>query len=309
MHSAAEHHDKRSDQVLVRYKARAERCLAQALSRLPDAAPPLREAMVYSALQGGKRLRAQLVYALADAGHCSLAALDPVVVAVELVHAYSLVHDDLPAMDDDALRRGQPSCHIKYGEALAILVGDALQSLAFAVLADTRHTYLEAPPYAPACALQLIRQLSAAIGAAGMVAGQVLDMQSQGQAADNQCLTQMHGLKTGALWSAAIEMAATVMALSPTLCQILRAYGEHLGLAFQIRDDILDVEGEVMLMGKHCGADTARQKVTYTAQYGLQGAKTACDQQLQLAKNCLKRLGWQSEVLQAITDTVGRRRT
>jgi geranylgeranyl diphosphate synthase type II len=246
---------------------------------LPVATAPaerLKAAMRYSVQNGGKRVRATLVYASAEAiGCCSKDscpnhdALDVAACAVELIHAYSLIHDDLPAMDDDALRRGLPTCHIAYDEATAILAGDALQTLAFEMLAGA--------PLPAETRLALITTLSQASGHAGMVGGQVLDMEGENRSATSMLglkdLEQIHRHKTGALICASVRMGALIAKADPTQLQKLENYALAIGLAFQVVDDILDIEGSTEALGKTSGADQALHKSTYPALLGLSGAK------------------------------------
>ena len=209
----------------------------------------LYDAMRYSVMNGGKRVRPLLVYAACEALDGDLERADGAACAVELIHAYSLVHDDLPAMDDDDLRRGQPTTHKAFDEASAILAGDALQSLAFGVLADRRRN-----PQQAETRLQMIELLSQAAGPAGMVGGQAIDLGSVGLQLDQQALEIMHRHKTGALIEASVALGA-------------------IGLAFQVQDDILDVESDTATLGKTQGKDEANEKPTYPALLGLDAAK------------------------------------
>jgi geranylgeranyl diphosphate synthase type II len=266
----------------------------QALERcLPPATAPaerLKSAMRYSVQNGGKRVRATLVYAGAEAiGCCSeencpnRAALDVAACAVELIHAYSLIHDDLPAMDDDGLRRGLPTCHIAYDEATAILAGDALQTLAFEILS------LSSLP--AEIRLALITTLSAAAGHAGMVGGQVLDMEGEDRSASPltlQELEQIHRHKTGALICASVKMGALIAKASEAQLIKLEKYALATGLAFQVIDDILDVEGSTEALGKTSGADQMLNKSTYPALLGLKGAKQKAAELHQEALNALE---------------------
>lgn len=233
-----------------------------------DAQPErLAQAMRYSLFNGGKRIRAALVYAAANTVGLPRHDCDLAACAVELVHAYSLVHDDLPAMDDDELRRGQATCHIQFDEATAILCGDALQSLAFSVLGQLTET--------PAAnALRMTHILADAIGFAGMAGGQMLDLMAETTPVDLSLLEQIHRRKTGALISASIELGALASGVSDGAhLQALQHYAAAIGLAFQVQDDILDVEGSTSKLGKVQGADQARHKSTYCSLLGLDGAK------------------------------------
>lgn len=231
--------------------------------RLP-AASRLEAAMRHGVLGGGKRLRPVLVYATGRAMGAQADQLDAPAAAVELIHAYSLVHDDLPAMDDDDLRRGQPTVHKAFDEATAILAGDALQTLAFEVLSYVEHPRLAA----------LLRTLAAASGRDGMVAGQALDLAAVGDHPDATSLATMHRHKTGALIRAAVRLGALVaVAEDDPRLAALEDYAAAIGLAFQIQDDILDVTGDTVTLGKISGADAARDKPTYPALLGLDGAR------------------------------------
>lgn len=231
--------------------------------RLP-AASRLEAAMRHGVLGGGKRLRPVLVYATGRAMGAQADQLDAPAAAVELIHAYSLVHDDLPAMDDDDLRRGQPTVHKAFDEATAILAGDALQTLAFEVLSYIEHPRLAA----------LLRTLAAASGRDGMVAGQALDLAAVGDHPDATSLATMHRHKTGALIRAAVRLGALVaVAEDDPRLAALEDYAAAIGLAFQIQDDILDVTGDTVTLGKISGADAARDKPTYPALLGLDGAR------------------------------------
>jgi len=256
------------DSQLAAYHSRIERVLAQCLT-LPDCGTPqLREAMRYSVLGGGKRLRPVLVYLTGESLGAPLERLDAAATAVELVHVYSLVHDDLPAMDDDDLRRGRPTCHRAFDEATAILAGDALQALAFDVLAR------ESGGLAAATRLEMLRILARAAGTGGMAGGQAIDLASVGRTLGAAEVENMHRRKTGALIEASVLMgAAAACAGSETQSEALKRYGTDIGLAFQIQDDILDVEGDAALLGKSTGADAARCKPTYPSTAGLAASR------------------------------------
>lgn len=228
----------------------------------------LHQAMRYSVLGGGKRMRPALVYATGQALGIPFDNLDGIACSIELIHAYSLIHDDLPAMDDDDLRRGKPSCHRAYGEATAILAGDAIQALAFYILA--RDATIAADP---AVRLQMVETLALASGSRGMAGGQAIDLASVGGCLDIAQLEDMHIHKTGALIRASVMMAAASRAdVGARTLEKLDHFAKCIGLAFQIRDDILDVEGETATLGKTKGADMARDKSTYPALLGLEQA-------------------------------------
>lgn len=238
---------------------------------VPAQAPAgLGEAMRYAVLDGGKRLRPLLVCASAEAvwGHPAPDAqaepLHRAACAVELIHAYSLVHDDMPCMDNDVLRRGKPTVHVQYGEAQALLAGDALQALAFELLLDISP---------PALALALARQLAVASGHLGMAGGQAIDLAGVGQRLSQHALEDMHRRKTGALLLASVTMGATVAGASDGTLAALRRYGQALGLAFQVIDDVLDVVADSATLGKTAGKDAAADKPTFVSLMGLDGAR------------------------------------
>jgi geranylgeranyl diphosphate synthase, type II len=247
-------------------RARVDARLAGLFDERGATVPRLNAAMRHGVLVGGKRLRPVLVYAAGRALGAADDALDAPAMAIELVHAYSLVHDDLPAMDDDDLRRGQPTVHRAYDEATAILAGDALQALAFEVLARAGHPRLPA----------MIRTLAEAAGRDGMVAGQALDLAAVGGHPDVAALATMHGHKTGALIRAAVRLGGLAAAAEQDPClAALDDYARAIGLAFQIHDDVLDVTGDTATLGKASGADAARDKPTYPALLGLAGARAS----------------------------------
>jgi geranylgeranyl diphosphate synthase type II len=231
------------------------------------------EASAYSLTRGGKRVRPALVYASALAVDESIReapSLDYLACAAEMIHAYSLVHDDLPAMDDDDLRRGQPTCHIAFDEATAVLVGDGLQARAFELLTD-------APGVSPAARLDLVRLLTAAAGARGMVGGQAIDIAAVDTAIDVSQLETMHALKTGALIRASVGMGAIVAGASEQQLEALDDYADAIGLAFQICDDLLDATGDSATLGKQAGADAANNKPTYVSLLGVEGARARAE--------------------------------
>ena len=250
------------------YQQRIEGVLAHALEIGGAATPRLLEAMRYSTLAGGKRVRPILVYATGEALGASLEVLDAAAAAVELIHVYSLVHDDLPAMDNDDLRRGRPTCHRAFDEATAILVGDALQARAFEVLAN-------GPASIPASArIEMLRVLADAIGTRGMAGGQAIDLEAVKQLLGKPELERMHRQKTGALIQASVLLGA-ISAGSQDIPEraALAEFGAEIGLAFQIQDDILDVEGTTTALGKRAGADADRIKPTYPSVLGLRESR------------------------------------
>lgn len=227
------------------------------------------EAMRYSLFAGGKRVRPILTIAAAEALGAKTSDLLPLAGSLELIHTYSLIHDDLPAMDDDDCRRGRPTCHKVYGEAIAILAGDGLLNLAFEVLSDPRRT--KAVPANRL--LSIIREISAASGVHGMVGGQVVDMESEGKDIDFPTLEYIHTHKTGALIRASVRVGALYAKASEKRLKALTRYGESVGLAFQIADDILDVTGKQDEIGKAVGSDLKKGKKTFPGFYGLEGSR------------------------------------
>jgi farnesyl diphosphate synthase len=272
---------------LRRFQERVERALAARLPAATEAPARLHEAMRYVTLGGGKRVRAGLVYAAGHAVGAPLDALDAPACAVELIHAYSLVHDDLPCMDDDDLRRGKPTCHKAYDEATALLAGDALQSLAFDLLARDA-----APGVGPAQRLKMIGLLAHAAGSHGMAGGQAIDLASGGRTLALAQLEDMHLRKTGALIRAAVLLGAHAREdLVAEKLAALENYSHAIGLAFQITDDILDVEGQAETLGKNPGMDRARGKSTYPQVLGLAEAKARAQVLLSQALESLAPLG------------------
>ena len=246
----------------------------------------LHAAMRYATLGSGKRIRPMLVYAAGKALGVPQKQLDGPASAVELIHAYSLVHDDLPAMDDDELRRGRPACHIAFDEASAILAGDALQALAFRLLCSDEQMNVTAE-----IRLKMIENLALASGSRGMVGGQAIDLAAVGQKLDLAQLENMHIHKTGALIRASVRMA-TMMATEtePNIIKSMDHYAKCIGLAFQVRDDILDVEGNTETLGKTQGSDQAREKPTYPALLGLHEACLMAEELCQEATASLEKL-------------------
>ncbi|HET6905490.1 MAG TPA: farnesyl diphosphate synthase, partial [Rhodanobacteraceae bacterium] len=232
-------------------------------------------------------LRPLLVYAAGGALAASLDVLDIPACAVELIHAYSLVHDDLPSMDDDELRRGRPTCHIAFGEATAILAGDALQALAFEILASQTAQTIGA-----VLRLEMLRTLGAACGAHGMAGGQAIDLAAVGQKLDLPALENMHAHKTGALIRASVRLGALSAGCSdPVTLDALERYGHAVGLAFQVRDDILDVEGETHALGKTAGKDAASAKPTFPSVIGMDASRAHLRELVDQALSALEPLG------------------
>jgi farnesyl diphosphate synthase len=252
---------------------------------VPEDTPAgLGDAMRYAVLDGGKRLRPLLVLAACDAVGGDTAAAMRAAVAVELIHAYSLVHDDMPCMDDDALRRGKPTVHVKYGEAQAMLAGDAMQALAFEVLT---------PDDGMPAALQarLVSLLARAAGHDGMAGGQAIDLASVGKVLDESALRDMHRRKTGALLQASVVMGAACGTTTPTAWEALKDYGAAIGLAFQVVDDILDVTQASETLGKTAGKDLENNKPTYVTVLGMEAARRHADELREQAHAALQRSG------------------
>jgi len=282
---------------------RVEQQLDLALHTFLDGAhniePRLQQAMRYSLFNGGKRIRPALVYLSAELCGGGAEQADPAAAAIEAIHSYSLVHDDLPAMDDDELRRGKPTCHIAFDEATAILAGDALQCFAFELL-SAEHPLLSA-----ATRLQLVWILSRASGGAGMVAGQAFDLCHVGQPLTLEQLQAMHAHKTGALITAALELGACAAGCQDAATlERLRRYGDLIGLAFQIKDDLLDIEGDTATLGKPQGSDLAQHKPTYPALLGLEGARARLAQLHADAQETLAPFGARAQMLQALADYI-----
>ncbi|HFC7652687.1 TPA: polyprenyl synthetase family protein [Neisseria meningitidis] len=251
-----------------RAQAQTELLLERFLPSENEIPHTLHEAMRYAVLDGGKRLRPMLVLAASELGEAVHEAVEQAMAAIEMIHAYSLVHDDMPAMDNDSLRRGKPTCHIKYGEATALLVGDALQTQAFDVL--SRPTELPA-----ARQLAMLSVLAKAGGSRGMAGGQAIDLANVGKQMVQADLEQMHSLKTGALIRAAVLLGATACPdLSDAELSVLDAYAAKLGLAFQVIDDVLDCEADTATLGKTAGKDADNDKPTYVKLMGLEAARS-----------------------------------
>ncbi|MDH3273285.1 MAG: polyprenyl synthetase family protein [Gammaproteobacteria bacterium] len=266
--------------------------------KLDEVLPPssqeperLHDAMRYAVFNGGKRVRPLLVYAAGECLGLQESLLDAPAAAIELVHAFSLVHDDLPAMDDDDLRRGKPTLHRKYDEATAILAADALQPLAFSVLAN-------ASGVAPATRIRLVKLLADACGSIGMTGGQSLDLAAEGQSLDAAQIEHMYELKTGALIHASVVSASAICAdLSAERSSALDAFGRTIGIAFQIKDDILDVEGTTEIIGKPSGSDQRLDKATFPGRVGIADARQRCDELLNGALQHLDDFGTDAEPL------------
>ena len=289
-------------ECLRRWQADTETALAGYLPAADASPTRLHAAIRYSVLGGGKRVRPALVYATASAIDLSMATVTAAACAVEMIHAYSLIHDDLPAMDDDDLRRGRPTCHKAFDEATAILAGDALQVLAFELLATDQQL-----PVDPGIRIELVRILAHASGTAGMAGGQALDLAAEGRQGHEPlglpAITDIHARKTGALIRASVLLAA---ACQPRLSReehaALDRYAVAIGLAFQIQDDLLDIEGDPVLLGKATGADQANQKLTYPAVVGVPAAHDKVAELHRKALNAIAHFGPQADPLRDLAD-------
>ncbi|KRG69052.1 polyprenyl synthetase family protein [Pseudoxanthomonas dokdonensis] len=268
-----------TEALFAAWAARTEHSLQQALPSADQAPRRLHAAMRHAVLGGGKRMRPLLVYASGHLLGVEESGVDAAAAAVELIHAYSLVHDDLPAMDDDDMRRGRPTVHVAFDEATAILAGDALQTRAFELIAQAGAS--------AELRLQWLQQLASASGVAGMCGGQALDIDATGQRQTLAQLQHMHALKTGALILAAVRMGVAAGAADDALRAKLDEFARALGLAFQIRDDILDVEASSEQLGKTAGKDVAQAKSTYPALLGMDGAKARLLELGQQMQDCL----------------------
>lgn len=274
--------------------------LNQWLEKIEIQQQPLTDAMKYALLLGGKRARPYLVYITANMLGIDSEHADAPAAAVECIHSYSLIHDDLPAMDNDDLRRGHATCHIKFDEATAILAGDALQTLAFEILANG--TLAEE---AESSRIDMIRVLSKASGASGMCMGQSLDLQAEGQRVDLVSLEQIHANKTGALMKSAIQLGALCAGeKGKQILPQLEKYADAIGLAFQVQDDILDITSDTETLGKPQGSDIALEKSTYPALLGLDGAKLKAEQLYQTAITALDDIPYNTDAMQAFAQYV-----
>ena len=259
------------------------------------------EAMHYSTLNGGKRLRAMFVYAAGEVLGADPKLLDYPASAVEMIHAYSLVHDDMPVMDNDDLRRGKPTCHKAYGEATALLTGDALQSLAFETLCKG--------PLSSQQQISMIKVLASYSGVKGMAGGQAIDLESVGQGLTVNELQQMHELKTGALIQASLQMGALAsQAVTEKILQQFAKYGAYLGLAFQVHDDVLDVTSDTNTLGKTQGADIALDKPTYPALVGLKAAQQKSAELIDKSLAILEELPYDTQALADLSQYIVHRR-
>lgn len=276
---------------ILQYQQRVDTQLKSYLDPLDDHASQLKSAMTYGALIGGKRIRPFLVYSVGQMLGVPLSQLDACAAAIECIHAYSLIHDDLPAMDDDALRRGKPTVHIAFDEATAILAGDALQTLAFEILSQP------ISGMAATQQLQLMAALAKASGYTGMCGGQAIDLGCTGKHIDLQTLTRLHNKKTGALIHCAVEMALICANADKDIRHALLSYADAIGLAFQVQDDILDITATTEELGKPQGSDTEADKSTFPQLLGLDGATATAEQLIQDALSALTALPYNSQLI------------
>ncbi len=291
-----------------RYLEAMRRRVDEALERWLPAAreepPRVHEAMRYSVFAGGKRVRPILSLAAAEAAGGGAEEALPAAAALEMIHTYSLIHDDLPAMDDDDFRRGRPTCHKVYGEAMAILAGDALLTCAFRVLADPA-----AMPGVPSeRRVQVVCEVAEAAGSRGMVGGQVVDILSEHREIDLETLRYLHTHKTGALIRASVRVGAILGGATGAALDALTMYGERVGLAFQVVDDILDLEGATEELGKPAKSDLKKQKATYPALMGIEASRREAARLIAEAKGALAAFGEKAWALAALADFIGSRR-
>ena len=275
-----------------------ERALAAAVPPHDGLEARLFEAMRYSLLDGGKRLRPILALASCEAVGGSIDDAMSYACALEMIHTYSLIHDDLPAIDNDDYRRGKPTCHKVFGEAVALLAGDGLLTEAFRLMTHSHAT--ERSPGDEALLLDLISEVAQAAGVSGMVGGQVVDIESEGKPVDLPTVQYIHTHKTGAMILASVRVGARLGGAKETLLKALTRYGESLGLSFQIADDILNVEGKAALMGKQTGTDLFKRKATYPSVLGVEESKIRSKELVEMAIDALKQLGPEADPLREI---------
>lgn len=283
------------------YKVLIEKEVVDYVKKL-NAPESVKEAMSYSLAAGGKRIRPLLVFSVLAAFGKDMRLGIPAASALEMIHTYSLIHDDLPAMDDDDLRRGKPTNHKVFGEAVAVLAGDALLTYSFQLVAE-----MSDPEVSAEMKLELISELAKSAGAEGMVGGQVADMEGEDKQLTLSEMEYIHEHKTGKLLAASILSGAILAGATAEQRQHLRDFAYHLGLAFQIRDDILDIEGSVEVIGKPVGSDTANHKSTYPSLLTLQGAKEKLNQHIHLAHESLAETKLQTGLLNELTNLIANR--
>ncbi|AQS37403.1 farnesyl-diphosphate synthase [Shewanella psychrophila] len=277
--------------TITRYQQRVDNQLEKIIDAQTVTDPKLLAAIKHGALLGGKRIRPFLVYAIGDMLNISPEKLDSCAAAIECVHAYSLIHDDLPAMDDDALRRGQPTVHVAFDEATAILAGDALQALAFEVVCEP------IDGIEPSQNLAMVRALAKASGYSGMCGGQAMDLNATDKHIDLATLTQLHKLKTGALIRCAVELPMIAAQLSDEEQTLLMKFADAIGLAFQVQDDVLDIISSTEELGKPQGSDCESNKSTYPQLLGLAGAQATAKSLIEDALSALTKLPYNSQLI------------
>ena len=277
-------------EAIKTYQKRVDGVLNSHLSQLDDAAPQLKAAMLHGALLGGKRIRPFLVYSIGNMLGVKINALDHAAAAIECIHAYSLIHDDLPAMDNDALRRGKPTVHIAFDEATAILAGDALQTMAFEIITA------QCDDLTPTQQLSMVKALAKASGYQGMCGGQAMDLSATDHRIELDRLTELHNKKTGALISCAVELALIAADAPDEHYKLMMDYAHSLGLAFQVQDDILDITASTEELGKPQGSDEQSNKSTFPKLLGLDGAKTCAEQLIHDALSALTKLPYNSQL-------------
>jgi farnesyl diphosphate synthase len=281
-------------ETITHYQLRVNEQLSQHLKVTNPTSQKLNEAMAYGALLGGKRIRPFLVYAVGEMLGSSLEKLDPLACAIECIHAYSLIHDDLPAMDDDELRRGQKTCHIQFDEATAILAGDALQTLAFDIISNPIRNM------SPKTQLNMVKVLAEASGEAGMCGGQSLDLEAENKKINLSSLKKIHAAKTGSLIKASVVLGALTDETIPIEhLQQLRKFSSAVGLAFQVQDDILDITSDTETLGKPQGSDIAHHKSTYPSLLGLEQSIAKAQSLYKEALHALSQLPYNTELLES----------
>jgi geranylgeranyl pyrophosphate synthase len=287
---------------MASYQQRIERCMDESLPADDTPPSPLHQAMRYAVLNGGKRIRPLFCYATAEALGVDAAMVDAPAACIEMIHAFSLVHDDLPAMDDDDLRRGKPTAHVAFGEAVAILAGDALQMQAF-------HLITRSPALAgrPELQVALIDLIADAAGSLGMTGGQAMDLAAEGHRLGREDLETMFAMKTGCLIRASILSACLCAGVNEATMRDYDRYARAMGLAFQIKDDVLDEEGETAVIGKPQGSDRAHGKATYPSLFGMDDAKARCDELYYQAVEVLDRQGLDADGLRWLSAYVIKR--
>jgi len=283
-------------QQLTLRKQLVDDLLQECLQEIDGYPPVIHEAMRYAVMNGGKRLRPILVMEGAGLAGGSRQKVSALACAVEMIHCYSLVHDDLPAMDDDDLRRGKPTCHIVFGEANAILTGDALLTAAFEVMAGMAAS----PAVDPVRLLRVIQEIAVAVGSRGMIGGQVIDLESENQEIDYATLQKLHSMKTGELFRASLRSGAILSGINEDGLAALDTYARHFGLAFQITDDILDVEGNEDTIGKPVGSDQKNLKTTYPSLFGLDRSYQLAGESIQACLDSLSCFGSEADFLRQL---------